>query len=87
MVTGYEAMCDTFEVERGRRVINRFAIGIDRGLIAKELAIHNLNYLVRLLLIRDYRAALVQPGHFAETITETNVTTHVKLFYLYGYDL
>ena len=97
--TGYEAIGTVFQAERGQRVINNFGTGIKAGLIAKELRVRPLSNLVRLLLVKDYRATLTKGKNyraaiasskvpiFPTEIRESNVTTHVKMFYLYGYDL
>ena len=88
IVNGYEAIGTVFDGERRRKVINRFSIGFARASIAKELKFHGLAYFLRLILIKDYRSSLsVSSVSFSNSVAESNVTTHVKIFYLYGYDL
>ena len=57
LVTGFEAV-DVRMESRGRRVIDSFGIGMKVGFIAKEIQFHGHPRLVRLLKIRDYRAAV-----------------------------
>ena len=49
LVTGIEAISKEFDAGRRLKEVNRLATGIDKGVIAKELKIHDLAYLVRLL--------------------------------------
>ena len=88
IVSGYEAIGTIFDADRGRHVINRLCYGFNKGLAAKEIRLHGLDYFLRLLLVRDYRRSVKEcQSVFPVTVKEADITTHVKTFVTYGYDL
>ena len=88
VVSGYEAIGTVFDADRGRHVINRLCIGFQKGLAAKEIRLHGVNYFLRLLLVRDYRKSVREcESGFPKTVTEADITTHIKTFVNYEYDI
>ena len=89
LVTGFEAV-DIRCLLRGPSLFNNFVTEVDRGLIKREVAVHDLNYVLRLLKINDYRKSLKEKDSgddFPVTYRESNVTTHVRVLFNVGFDL
>ena len=59
LVTGYEAIELTVS-DRATVLFDRFAVHMTRGDIEQELRLHGLDYLVRLLKVRDYRESIAK---------------------------
>ena len=93
LVTGYEAI-DLSVSDRATVLFDRFAVHMTRGDIEQELRLHGLDYLVRLLKVRDYRESIAKlplrnrkPDRFMLRHRERDVTTHLKVLQMVGHDV